>query len=100
MATQSNSLKSYKVAVQRRNLITLPKEIRDKLNITEGDMLDIRMENNKIIIEPYKLVPSSQAYFWSNKTQEDMLEAQQDVNSGRVREFSNTNEFLKGLESD
>ena len=29
--------KSYKVSVQRRNLITLPSEIRKKLNISEGD---------------------------------------------------------------
>ncbi len=92
--------KSYKVSVQRRNLITLPKEIRQKLNISEGDMLNIHIDNNKIIIEPYKLVPSSQAYFWSKKTQEDMLEAKKDVKNGRVREFSNLDEFLDGLEDD
>lgn len=92
--------KSYKVSVQRRNLITLPGEIRKKLNISEGDVLDMRLENNRIIIEPYKLVPASQAYFWSNKVQEDMLEAREDVSSGRVREFSNINEFLKGLQDE
>jgi hypothetical protein len=34
---------------------------------------------------------------WSKKTQKDMQEARQDVVAGRVREFSNINEFLKGL---
>lgn len=92
--------KSYKVFVQRRNLITLPSEIRKKLNISEGDVLDVRLDDNKIIIEPYKLVPSSQAYFWSDKVQKDMLEAKEDVNAGRVREFSNIDEFLKGLQDD
>lgn len=92
--------KSYKVSVQRRNLITLPSEIRKKLNISEGDVLDVRLDDNKIIIEPYKLVPSSQAYFWSNKVQKDMLEAKEDVNTGRVREFSNIDEFLEGLQDD
>ncbi|MBP6291060.1 MAG: AbrB/MazE/SpoVT family DNA-binding domain-containing protein [Spirochaetes bacterium] len=92
--------KSYKVSVQRRNLITLPSEIRKKLNISEGDVLDVRLDDNKIIIEPYKLVPSSQAYFWSDKVQKDMLEAKEDVNAGRVREFSNIDEFLKGLQDD
>lgn len=81
--------KSYKVFVQRRNLITLPSEIRKKLNISEGDILDVRLDGNRIVIEPYKLGLSSQAYFWSNKVQKDMLEAQEDVNTGRVREFSN-----------
>ena len=92
--------KSYKVSVQRRNLITLPSEIRKKLNITEGDVLDVRLDDNKIIIEPYKLVPSSQAYFWSDKVQKDMLEAKEDVNAGRVREFSNIDDFLEGLQDD
>ena len=92
--------KSYKVSVQGRNLITLPKEIREKLNISEGDMLDVRINDNKIIMEPYKLVPSSQAYFWSKNTQEDILEAKEDVKAGRIREVSNIDEFLEGLEDD
>ncbi len=100
MSTNKKNLKTHKVSVQRRNLISLPKEIRERLKIGEGDMLDVRIEGNKIIMEPYKLIPSSQAYFWSEKTQKDMLEAQKDVDSGKVREFSNINEFLKGLDND
>jgi AbrB family looped-hinge helix DNA binding protein len=92
--------KSYRVSVQRRNLITLPKEVRKKLKISEGDILDLRISENKIIMEPYKLVPSSQAYFWNKKTQEDILEAREDVKAGRVREVSSIDEFLEGLEDD
>jgi len=55
------------------------------------------MDNNKIIIEPMKLVPSSQAYFWSDTAQNDMLEAKKDVNSGDVREFKTISEFLNGI---
>jgi len=91
------SINSHKIFVQKRNLISLPREIREHLNINEGDVLDIRMENNKIIIEPMKLVPSSQAYFWSDKIQSDMLEAKNDVDSGNVREFNSVNEFLDGI---
>ena len=45
-----------------------------------------------------KLVPSSQAYFWSDRTQKDMLEAQKNIESGEVREFENIEEFLEGIE--
>lgn len=100
MPTVRKNVKSHKVSVQKRNLISLPKEIREKLNISEGDMLDVHIEGNKIVIEPYKLIPSSQAYFWSEKTQKDMLEAQEDVKAGRVREFSNVTDFLKGIDND
>jgi AbrB family looped-hinge helix DNA binding protein len=91
------SINSHKIFVQKRNLISLPREIREHLNINEGDVLDLRIENNKIIIEPMKLVPSSQAYFWSDKVQSDMLEAKNDVDSGNVREFNSVNEFLDGI---
>ncbi|MCL5057605.1 MAG: AbrB/MazE/SpoVT family DNA-binding domain-containing protein [Actinobacteria bacterium] len=89
---------SHKVFVQRRNLISLPREIRETLNINEGDVLDIRLIDDKIVIEPMKLIPSSQAYFWTDKTQNDMLEAKKDVDSGSVREFKTIKEFLDGIE--
>ena len=98
--TINDDTNSQKISVQRRNLISLPKQIRERLHIEEGDILDVRVEGNKIIMEPYKLVPASQAFFWTKKTQTDMSEAQQDVVSNRVREFSNVEEFLKGLDHD
>lgn len=100
MTTVNKKLKSHRVLVQKRNLISLPKDIRQKLNIGEGDMLDVRIEGNKIVMEPYRLIPSSQAYFWAEKTQKDMLEANRDVEFGRVREFTNLDEFLEGLDDD
>lgn len=91
------SITSHKIFVQKRNLISIPRDIREQLNINEGDVLDVKMDNNRIIIEPMKLVPSSQAYFWSESTQNDMLEAKNDVDSGNVREFNTINEFLDGI---
>lgn len=91
------SIYSHKIFVQKRNLISIPREIREQLNINEGDVLDVKMDNNKIIIEPMKLVPSSQAYFWSETTQKDMIDAKNDADSGNVREFNTIGEFLDGI---
>ncbi|MGI6649639.1 MAG: AbrB/MazE/SpoVT family DNA-binding domain-containing protein [Bacillota bacterium] len=91
------SITSHKIFVQKRNLISIPRDIRKQLNIKEGDVLDVKVDNNRIIIEPMKLVPSSQAYFWSETTQNDMLEAKNDVDSGNVREFNTINQFLEGI---
>lgn len=100
MPAPKKPVKTHRVAVQKRNLISLPREIREKLKINEGDVLDIKIEGNRIVLEPYKLIPTSQAYFWAETTQNDMLEAKKDVKSGRVREFSNLDEFMQGLEND
>jgi len=91
------SINSHKIFVQKRNLISIPRDIREQLNINEGDVLDVRLDDNKIIIEPMKLVPSSQVYFWSETAQNDMLEAKNDVESGNVREFNTIGEFLDGI---
>ncbi|MGI6450164.1 MAG: AbrB/MazE/SpoVT family DNA-binding domain-containing protein [Desulfitobacteriia bacterium] len=91
------SITSHKIFVQKRNLISIPRDIREQLNINEGDVLDVRMDNNRIIIEPMKLVPSSQAYFWSKTAQNDMIEAKNDVESGNVREFNTISDFLNGI---
>ena len=99
MPNADRVLPSLKIAVQRRNLISLPREIREQLNIREGDVLEARVEDGKLIMEPYKLVPASQAYFWSKQTQQDLREAEQDVATGQVRDFANVEEYLKGLDN-
>ena len=68
MPNADRVLPSLKIAVQRRNLISLPREIREQLNIREGDVLEARVEDGKLIMEPYKLVPAGQAYFWSKQS--------------------------------
>lgn len=100
MPTPKNISKSHRISVQKRNLISLPKDVREKLNIGEGDVLNVRIEGNKIVMEPYKLIPSSQAYFWTQKIQNDMVEAKRDKESGKIREFKNIDEFMEGLNND
>jgi AbrB family looped-hinge helix DNA binding protein len=100
MPAPKKNIKTHKVSVQRRNLISLPREIRERLKISEGDVLDVKIKGNKIIMEPFKLVPASQAYFWSKDTQEDMVEAKEDIKAGRVRKFKSVDEFVKGLSND
>ncbi|MBU7007988.1 AbrB/MazE/SpoVT family DNA-binding domain-containing protein [Phosphitispora fastidiosa] len=100
MPAPKRNIKTHKVSVQKRNLISIPREIRERLKISEGDVLDVKIEGNKIVMEPYKLIPSSQAYFWTEATQKDMLEAKEDVKAGRVRKFENADEFVKGLDND
>ena len=61
--------------------------------------MEARVEDGKIIMEPYKLVPAGQAYFWSKQTQKDLREAERDVAAGQVREFTDVEEYLKGLDN-
>ncbi len=45
------------VRLQQKGLITIPKKMRDELNIDENDFLRLKKEKGKIIIEPVRTLP-------------------------------------------
>jgi AbrB family looped-hinge helix DNA binding protein len=43
------------VKVHKKGVVVIPKSIRDALGIVEGTLLEVRIENNKIVLEPLDL---------------------------------------------
>lgn len=89
-----------RVRFKKRSQITLPKSIVDALNLREGDQLDVRLEDGRIILEPTITIPRSQAWFWSEKWQAMEGEAEEDLRAGRVHSFKSADELIDWLESD
>ena len=58
------------VQVQRRFVVRIPPEIRKKLDIKEGDFLEIGIEDGRLVLVPVKMVPRDQAWFWAREWQE------------------------------
>ena len=50
------------VKVLRGGQITMPKELREILEIKEGDILEVQMEKNKLVLKPKVLVDKNQAW--------------------------------------
>lgn len=50
-----------RMAVRKRNQITLPKALIKALAIHEGDILEYTIENGRLIITPTALIPKEQA---------------------------------------
>ena len=50
------------VKVLRGGQITMPKELREVLEIKEGDILEVQMEKNKVVLKPKVLVDKNQAW--------------------------------------
>jgi AbrB family looped-hinge helix DNA binding protein len=44
------------VKVLRGGQITMPKELREVLEIKEGDILEVQLEKNKVVLKPKVLV--------------------------------------------
>ncbi len=73
------------LTLSSKGQIAIPKEIRDSLDIKEGDRLTYKLEKGKIIIEPIVSVPRSQAYLWDPEVQEKVRKAAENFKSGNFK---------------
>jgi antitoxin MazE len=83
--------------VTRHGQITLPAEIRKKLGIKEGDLIEIEVKDEQAVLIPKKLVDKNQSYFWTKEWQEAEKEAEKDIKEGRVDVFQSVDELIKDL---
>ena len=84
--------------VTRHGQITLPAAVRKKLDIQEGDLVEIQVVDDRAVLVPKKLVDKSQAYFWTEDWQKGEAEAEADIKAGRVKAFDSVEQFLEDLD--
>jgi AbrB family looped-hinge helix DNA binding protein len=70
--------------VTRNFQISIPKEIRDRLRIEEGDFVDVSERDGEIIMTPKKLINADQAWFWTPEWQAGEREVDEDIKAGRL----------------
>lgn len=88
---------TIKIPVRKRGQLTLPAKLRKAYHIDEGDIVEVEMTEEGILIRPKKLVDSSQAWFWSSKWQHGEKEAEEDIKKGRTKMYESIDEMLKDL---
>ncbi len=82
----------------RNYQIALPKEVVKTLHLHINDYLDIRVKDNKIIIEPQLVIPKDQAYFYTPEWQKEEADAHQDIKKGRATKTKDLKELCKELD--
>ncbi len=85
--------------VTRNGQVTIPAEMRREVGIEEGDLIELQVVGDHLILVPKKLIDKSQAYFWTPEWQAAEREAQADIDAGRVEEFASIDELLAELHS-
>lgn len=86
------------VQMKRRSTITISKEIRKTLHLAdEGDVFEMLVEDGRIILEPKKLVPADQAWYWTEEWQAAEREAQEDIKAGRTKRFDTVEGLMQDL---
>lgn len=83
--------------IRSRSQITIPSEIIKKLNLKQGDTLDVDIEGNQIVLRPVIAIPKDQAYFWSKEWQSEEKQVQSDIKNNNIRSSNSKNELFKDL---
>jgi AbrB family looped-hinge helix DNA binding protein len=88
-----------KTRLRARGQLTLPNEVREVLNVDEGDEVVFSIEENgRVIVTRSLQIPPEQAWFWSERWQKLEREAQADIDAGRVSHYTNVDEAISDLE--
>ena len=83
--------------IRKKFQITLPRSIRERLALEEGDYIAAEVRDDEIVLRPKKLIDKSQVWFWSREWQKAERDAEADIQAGRVHEFSDTEEAIAFL---
>jgi AbrB family looped-hinge helix DNA binding protein len=98
--TGARGKKAMKTAVRRKGVVTIPQQVREALQLEEGDDLIVAVEDGRIVLTPAALVPRDQEWFWSPEWQGKEAEADADLAAGRVARYDTDEEFLNALATD
>ncbi|MCL4500053.1 MAG: AbrB/MazE/SpoVT family DNA-binding domain-containing protein [Chloroflexi bacterium] len=88
------------LTLRKNAQITLPASIRKKVHLEEGDLLDAEVRGDEIVLKPKKLIDKSQAWFWTKEWQEAEKTAEEDIRSGRVKEFASVEDLISYLHEE
>jgi AbrB family looped-hinge helix DNA binding protein len=88
--------------ISSKRQISVPKNVMEALGLQPGDEVEFEIEGNTARLIPIKTikVPRDQAWFWTPEWQAKEREAEQDLSSGRYREFDTITDLLKNLHGE
>ncbi|MHC1725193.1 MAG: AbrB/MazE/SpoVT family DNA-binding domain-containing protein [Syntrophobacteraceae bacterium] len=86
--------------VKRNYQITIPQNLRKKVNLAVGDYVEVDTQDGMIVIKPVKIVHPDQAYFYTKEWLEKEAEADADIERGDVKgPFDNVEDALNTLKN-
>ncbi len=77
------------IRIQQRGTLTLPKKIRESLDLKEGEIMHVSQKDNQIILERGDTTDA--------ELMRDIQKSLADLKAGRFIEFGSTKEFKQKL---
>lgn len=87
--------------MRKKGVVTIPQEIREQLDLQEGDQLVVAIEDGRIVLTPASVIPDDQAWFWTPEWQAKEREVDEALAEGERGEvYDNGESFLHALADD
>jgi len=80
------------VTLQARNVITIPRDLRNALRLQPGDSLEARVDRGRLVMVPISAVRQTLQLTESGRRK--LAEAQADIDAGRISEFASASALL------
>lgn len=88
------------VKIGPRHQVTIPNDVFKQLKLVVGDILNIDVKDDNIILTPAKVIPRDQAWFWTKEWQDGEAEAERNIATGRLsKPIDNAKDLIKHLRS-
>ena len=86
-----------KTILRKKHILTIPRELVDRMRLEEGDEFIVTEENGRIVLTPALSIPADQAWFWTPTWQTRIAEAEADLAQGNSTVYRSDEEFLASL---
>lgn len=92
--------RTSKTILRKKNILTVPREIADRMHLAEGDEFIVTAEQGRIVLTPALSIPADQAWFWTSEWQARIAEAEADRIAGDTTIYASEDEFLAALDGE
>jgi antitoxin PrlF len=97
--SESRTLRPLNTVMRRKGSLTIPAEIRRAARLAEGDVVEVEMTADGILLRPKKLIDATQAWFWEPSWQAREREADAADAAGDFERFDSDEAFLAALDA-
>jgi len=91
-------MSSSVVKVARNYQITLPREIREKCNLKEGDLVNFEIRDSEIVLNPVCVVKKDQAFFFKPGWQGMVKKSEEEIKRGSCKTYRSAKMMEKDME--
>lgn len=92
--------RAIKTILRKKNILTVPREIADRMHLSEGDEFIVTEEQGRIVLTPALSIPADQAWFWTPEWQARVAEAEADRTAGNSTVYASGEDFLDALDGE